>query len=194
MSFSIIPILLLIVPIFEIAVFILIGSEIGVLSTLAMILVTAIIGTILLRQQGLGILQRLQSESRSGHIPGRELVHGAMIMVAGILLLTPGFVTDSIGFLLFVPAFRDLAWNFLKTRINIVNFSERGPQSGGFSRGYNTQNNKGNDGDAPFVDLNDDEYETTPNPASPWHDKPSHNGDKEASQKAVSAPDQKNKP
>ena len=175
MAFSLIPFLLLAIPILEITVFILVGGQIGVFPTLGMILVTAILGTFFLRQQGLSILQKLQAESRSGNIPGRELVHGAMIMIAGVLLLTPGFVTDSIGFLLFFPPFRDLAWNFLKTRINVINVGGAGfgPSSGsngaGSNRGPNYQGE-------PFVDLNENEYSrdpepnpsSEPNPDSPW--------------------------
>ena len=170
MAFSLIPFLLLVIPILEITVFILVGGQIGVFPTLGMILVTAILGTFFLRQQGLSILQKLQAESRSGNIPGRELVHGAMIMIAGVLLLTPGFVTDSIGFLLFFPPFRDLAWNFLKTRINVINVGGAGFAQGASStRGPNYQGE-------PFVDLNEDEYSrdpepnpsSEPNPDSPW--------------------------
>lgn len=165
MPFSIIPLLLLIIPILEIAVFILVGSQIGVLATLAMIFVTAILGTFFLRQQGLSILQKLQAESQAGNIPGRELVHGAMIMIAGVLLLTPGFVTDSIGFLLFFPPFRDLAWNFLKTRINVMNFG--GAHTFHTGTGH-SQSGRPNYSDEPFVDLNEDEYSTDPDPNSPW--------------------------
>ena len=182
MRFSLIPLLLLAIPILEIGVFILVGGQIGVFATLGMIFVTALLGTFFLRQQGLTILNRLQAESKAGNIPGRDLVHGAMIMIAGVLLLAPGFVTDSIGFLLFFPPFRDLAWNFLKTRINVVNFG--GAQSSPFS-----QNKGPNYNDEPFVDLTEDEYsrdetDTTgpdadpgtgtnaknskPNPNSPW--------------------------
>ena len=180
MRFSLIPILLLAIPILEIGVFILVGGQIGVFPTLGMIFVTAILGTFFLRQQGLTIVNRLQAESKAGNIPGRDLVHGAMIMIAGVLLLTPGFVTDSIGFLLFFPPFRDLAWNFLKTKINVVNFGSA--QSGQAGAGGPFSQNKGpNYKGEPFVDLNEDEYSrddtgttdtdaknSKPNPNSPW--------------------------
>lgn len=171
MRFSIIPILLLVIPISEIAVFILVGGQIGVFATLAMIFVTAILGTFFLRQQGLGILRRLQSEQKAGRIPGRELVHGAMIMIAGVLLLTPGFVTDSIGFLLFFPPFRDLAWNFIKSRINVVNMGAAGMGAGANEgAGFGSANRGASYGNEPFVDLNEDEYSSEPNPDSPWGD------------------------
>jgi UPF0716 protein FxsA len=62
---------------------------------------------------------------RANRVPGRELVHGVMILVAGVLLLTPGFVTDSLGFLLFVPAFRDMVWRLVKDRIVVQTMSAR---------------------------------------------------------------------
>lgn len=164
MPLTIILSLLLIVPILEIAVFIVIGSQIGVFSTLAMILVTAILGTILLRQQGLGILERLQAENRAGNDPGRDLVHGAMIMVAGVLLLTPGFVTDTIGFLLFVPRLRDTLWHFLKSRIQIVSTHQSGANDA--QSGQRSEYRKANNG--PVVDLNEDEFSAEPNPDTPW--------------------------
>ena len=120
MAFSIVPFLLLAVPVAEIAVFILVGGQIGVLPTLGLILLTAIVGSILLRVQGFGILRRITAETRAGHVPGRELIHGAMILVAGVLLLTPGFVTDTMGFLLFIPPVRDFGWRLIRDRITIV--------------------------------------------------------------------------
>lgn len=192
MRFSIIPILLLGIPISEIAVFILVGGQIGVFATLAMIFVTAILGTFFLRQQGLGILRRLQSEQKAGNLPGRELVHGAMIMIAGVLLLTPGFVTDSIGFLLFFPPFRDLAWNFIKSRINMG----AGPQAGmgagmGGGAGFHSAGRDPNYGDEPFVDLNEDEYTSAPNPDSPWGEGGKNGGKETSNQSQI---DDQNKP
>lgn len=119
MPFSILPFALLAIPALEIAVFILVGGKIGVLWTIALILVTAVIGSILLRIQGFQVVGDLQRASREGRVPGRELGHGAMILAAGILLLTPGFVTDTAGFLLFIPAFRDVVWRFLASRVTV---------------------------------------------------------------------------
>src|SRR5690606_20580036 len=102
MRFSLIPFLLLVVPLAEIAAFVVIGGQIGVWATLGMVLLTAILGSFLLRWQGVELFNRINAELRANRVPGRELVHGVMILVAGVLLLTPGFVTDSFGFLLFV--------------------------------------------------------------------------------------------
>ena len=113
MPVRIIPILFLVVPIVEIAAFILVGQQIGLGLTLALVLVTAVIGIILLRQQGFHILERLREDVNAGRTPAATMAHGALVLVAGILLLTPGFVTDAIGFLLFVPAVRNWVWRVI---------------------------------------------------------------------------------
>jgi UPF0716 protein FxsA len=116
MPVRIMPILLLVVPIVEIAVFILVGGQIGLGWTLLLILVTAIAGTMLLRQQGFGVLNQIRDDVNAGRVPAAALAHGVLILVAGILLLTPGFVTDALGLLLFVPGFRDWVWRVVAPR------------------------------------------------------------------------------
>lgn len=161
MPFSIIPFLLLIVPLAEIGAFILIGREIGVLWTLAMVFVTAVVGSVLLRVQGFGLLARIQAETEAGRVPGRELVHGVMILIAGVLLLTPGFITDSIGFLLFVPFVRDAGWSLLKNKISVVS-------AGRFGRGAEFRPR--NDPQAsPTIDLDEDDFRRDPDSNSPWN-------------------------
>jgi len=166
MPFALIPFLLLVIPIVEIAAFILIGGQIGIGWTLLMILVTAIIGTIMLRIQGLQLITHIRSEIDAGKVPARALGDGAMLLVAGILLLTPGFVTDGIGFLLFVPPVRSLIWSFLASRITV--------QAGGTQFGFGedtTFRQPQHDPDAgPVVDLDPEDYEAgPPNPDSPWN-------------------------
>ena len=160
MPFSLVPLLLLIVPLAEIGAFIIIGREIGVFWTLAMVFVTAVVGSILLRIQGFGLLNRIRQETEAGRVPGRELVHGVMILIAGVLLLTPGFITDAIGFLLFVPAIRDAGWALIKNRVTIVTnarFSD-----GGFSRNAKSDA-------SPTIDLDDTDFSRDPDPDSPWN-------------------------
>lgn len=94
------------VPIVEIAVFIEVGGRIGLWSTIGIVVLTAILGTALLRQQGLSVLFRIQENIEAQRVPIQELFDGLCLVVAGALLLTPGFVTDAIGFMLFVPPFR----------------------------------------------------------------------------------------
>ncbi|MCJ8323873.1 MAG: FxsA family protein [Rhizobiales bacterium] len=94
------------VPVIEIGLFIQVGGAIGLLATLAVVVVTAVIGTYLLRLQGLNIVMKVQSQLQSGQMPVQDLIHGAFIVVAGLLLLTPGLFTDFIGFSLFIPQVR----------------------------------------------------------------------------------------
>ncbi|MBB4005108.1 MAG: FxsA family protein [Aurantimonas endophytica] len=157
MPIALIPVLLLVIPILEIAVFILVGNLIGLWPTLGLVVVTAIFGTLLLRRQGLDTLARIQAETRAGRVPARELVNGVMIAIAGVLLLTPGLVTDTLGFLLFVPAIRDAVWNFLKARVVVV-------AAGGFGRGSGPAPR----GDPDVVDLSGAEFERRPDPTTPW--------------------------
>ena len=94
------------VPIIEIAVFIQLGSEIGLWNTVILILLTAIIGTCILKSQGMATLQRAQRNIQKHVFPVAEVFDGLCLALAGVLLLTPGFVTDAAGFLLFLPQFR----------------------------------------------------------------------------------------
>lgn len=122
---------LLVLPILEIATFVVIGSEIGVIATIALVIATTIAGAALLRIQGLGTLARIRAQLDSGQVPDRELVHGVMILLAGLLLITPGFITDVLGMLLFVPAIRELAWRFQRERITVI---VRGQTFSGYHR------------------------------------------------------------
>jgi len=108
------------VPIIEIAVFIEIGGEIGLWNTIAVVILTAMVGTWLLRNQGIRTLDRARQSLEQQVFPVAELFDGMCLLVAGALLLTPGFVTDAVGFLLFVPPVRGLlrawAWSVLQKR------------------------------------------------------------------------------
>ena len=101
----------------EIALFVIVGGEIGVLPTIGLTIATALLGGILLRIQGFGVLARIRDKMQAGGAPGEDLVHGLMIMTAGMLLLMPGFLTDTLGLLLFLPPVRSLAWRFMRGRI-----------------------------------------------------------------------------
>lgn len=149
---SLLPFILLVVPLSEIATFVVVGSKIGVLATIALVLATAITGATLLRIQGLGTLGRIRMQMDRGEVPGRDLVHGVMIMIAGLLLLTPGFITDTLGFLLFVPAIRDRAWHFLRERVLV---SVQTQTFHGARRG----------GDRRTIDLDDDEFSRDDRPS-----------------------------
>ena len=103
------PILLLIfiiVPLAEIAVFIKVGEAIGLGPTIAIVIITAIVGTALLRSQGFAALARAQNTLAEGRIPVNSVIDAVSLLTAGAFLLTPGMITDTLGFLLFSPAFR----------------------------------------------------------------------------------------
>ncbi|MFP6734331.1 MAG: FxsA family protein, partial [Rhodospirillales bacterium] len=104
----IIFILLLAVPIVEIGVFIEVGGLIGLWPTITVIFVTAAIGAALLRAQGLAVMYRAQEAMARGEMPLTQVFDGLCLLFAGAMLLTPGFVTDGVGFLLFIPPLRIL--------------------------------------------------------------------------------------
>ena len=93
----------IVVPLAEIAVLIQVGGWIGLMPTLALIILTAVIGTIMLRRQGFAVLTRAQRQLEQGILPVAEVFEGLCLLVAGALLLTPGFITDACGALLLPP-------------------------------------------------------------------------------------------
>ncbi|WP_025897380.1 FxsA family protein [Sneathiella glossodoripedis] len=100
--------ILIAIPVVEIFVFIEIGGEIGALNTIALTFLTAAAGMLLLRIQGISILTQAQERLQAGLSPVREVLSGILLALAGLFLLVPGFVTDAIGFLLFLPPLRNL--------------------------------------------------------------------------------------
>ncbi|GFE49363.1 membrane protein FxsA [Roseobacter cerasinus] len=113
------------VPLIEITLFIQIGGAIGLGWTLVTVVLTAIAGTWLVRNQGLLAMSQLKSSFSDLRDPTEPLVHGAMILFSGALLLTPGFFTDAVGFLLLVPAVRVAVFKALRSRINVQSFEAR---------------------------------------------------------------------
>ena len=111
---------IILLPLIEISVFIWVGGVIGVLPTVLLTVMTAVAGTMMLRQQGLSLVMRMQGELEAGRTPGNDLMHGAMIVVASLCLLIPGFVTDAIGLLLFIPPLRELLARFIVSRSNVT--------------------------------------------------------------------------
>ncbi len=105
------------VPIVEIAVFIEVGGALGLWPTLGLVVLTAVLGTWQLRAQGLATLMRAREQVERGALPTRELFDGACLLVAGALLLTPGFITDAVGFLLFFPPVRDILLGLLARHV-----------------------------------------------------------------------------
>ncbi|MCA0042152.1 FxsA family protein [Celeribacter litoreus] len=111
------------VPIIEIALFIQVGGLIGLWPTLAIVVLTAFLGTYLVKQQGAIAMSQLRQSFSELNDPSEPLAHGAMILFSGALLLTPGFFTDAFGFLLLVPAFRAVVMKELRKRVKVQSFS-----------------------------------------------------------------------
>ena len=118
------------VPLIEIALFIQIGGIIGLWPTLLIVILTAVLGTYLVRTQGLMAIGNLQSSFSKLQDPTEPLAHGAMILFAGALLLTPGFFTDALGFALCVPFIRSRVFHALRQKVKVQSFSmgSNGPQ------------------------------------------------------------------
>ena len=112
----------LVVPLIEIALFIQIGGAIGLWPTLGIVVGTAFLGTWLVRNQGRMAMGQLRSSFERLDNPAEPLAHGAMILVAGALLLTPGFFTDLVGFALLMPPIRVAAFRYLKSRVQVQSF------------------------------------------------------------------------
>jgi UPF0716 protein FxsA len=127
--------ILVIVPIVEITVFVNVASAIGGWNALGLLIVVSIVGAWLVRHEGFVVLGRIRRQLDSGRVPGAELVDGLVLLVAGVLMLTPGFVTDAVGLVLVFPPTRILVRRGLlrrfRTRVEVFGF---GPPPGGRAR------------------------------------------------------------
>jgi UPF0716 protein FxsA len=137
----------LIVPMIEIALFIWLGQTIGLWPTLLGVVITALIGSAVIRRQGISLLAEIQRLMAAGQLPARQILDGVMLAVSGALLLTPGYFTDATGFLLLVPAVRSAIYEFMKSRVRIVE-----PGGAGFSGARPPPRRDG------VIDLDDDEW------------------------------------
>jgi UPF0716 protein FxsA len=156
MRLPFLPFFLLVLPFVEIAGFVIVGEAVGVLATLALVIAAAMLGAILLRTQGFGVMTRIRGEVEAGRDPSGEVAKGVMVLVAGILLIIPGFFTDIIGLLLFLPVVREFAWRLLKRRVVVTSTRFGGFRAGAASARGGT------------IDLDADEYSHEPRSDSPW--------------------------
>ncbi|KQV72959.1 FxsA family protein [Rhizobium sp. Root1220] len=163
MPLKILPAFLLLLPLGEIAGFVLVGRALGLWPTLALVMLSFIFGMALLKRQGIGILRRMSAEGRTGAMPGRELLRPAMLVIASLLLIVPGFITDILAILIFIPAVRDLAWKYISRRFVVVG------QPKGFS-GSSQRSDRGSP-DIKVVDLDEEDYRRTSDGKSPWSGK-----------------------
>ncbi|MEH6646162.1 FxsA family protein [Sulfitobacter sp.] len=150
------------IPVIEIALFIQVGGFIGLWPTLLIVILTAIAGTYLVRSQGRLALAQLQSSFNDLRDPTEPLVHGAMILFSGALLLTPGFFTDAVGFALLIPAVRQAAFKAIRARVKVQTF---GTPGAGRPPQHPERTGGGDVIDGEFIELPDDE---APKSSSGW--------------------------
>ncbi|EJL6262814.1 membrane protein FxsA [Vibrio cholerae] len=124
--FPILLFLFIAVPVIEIALFIQVGGVLGVWPTIALVLLTAIVGASLVRSQGLQTLLAVQQRLAQGQLPAQQILEGVMLAVAGVLLLTPGFFTDILGMLVLLPAPRAYLAKQLMSRVVVGNIHASG--------------------------------------------------------------------
>lgn len=108
--------LFILVPLVEMTILIEIGQRIGTLYTLCLVVITGIVGGILAKVEGLMVWQRLQDDLAKGQVPQESLISGVLVLIGGVLLVTPGILTDILGFLLLVPFTRKLFFKPLKKK------------------------------------------------------------------------------
>ncbi|OIP70817.1 MAG: membrane protein FxsA [Candidatus Infernicultor aquiphilus] len=101
------------IPVVELYILIEVGKKIGSLTTIGIIILTGILGTYLIKSQGFMILRKIQNDLNEGIMPGDSLIQGAIILLGGVLLLTPGFITDITGFIFLIPAGRKIVKKYL---------------------------------------------------------------------------------
>ena len=124
------PLLFIIIPLIELYFILVVGGAIGALWTVILVVLTAVIGVNLLRIQGMSTLAKAQRNMAQGQIPAMEMMEGIALAVAGVLLITPGFITDSIGFLCLIPASRRAIIRYLMAKATLRTGFNAG--SGGF--------------------------------------------------------------
>lgn len=118
-----------IIAIAEMATFFWVESRIGLGWALGLALATAILGSVLVKRAGVSVFKAIRQKAEQARLPGRELTHAAAILVSGAFLISPGFITDTLGFLLLVPQVRDLIHRVvvkrLGDRFQVVSFTDQ---------------------------------------------------------------------
>ena len=118
MMFGKLFLLFAVVPVAEIYVLVSVGSAIGVLPTVALVLLTALAGAHLARMQGLSVMLRIRENLAQGFMPAEELLDGLLIFLAGMVLLAPGFLTDIAGLLILLPTTRNMFKRWLRSKFD----------------------------------------------------------------------------
>ncbi|MBY7945583.1 membrane protein FxsA [Vibrio fluvialis] len=158
--FPILLILFIAVPVIEIGLFIQVGGVLGLWPTIALVLITAFVGASLVRSQGLHTLMTVQQRMQNGEIPAQQIVEGVMLAVSGVLLLTPGFMTDALGMLILLPAPRAMLAKYLMSKVVVTNMSS-GFQSSQFERDFHSHSSQqhGQTFDGEFERKQDDDQD-----------------------------------
>jgi len=159
--FQLLFLIFVIVPIIEIAVLMQVGALIGGWPTVGIVIITAWLGAANVRQQGLSTIQNLQLKMAQGEMPSEEIVAGLLLMVAGVFLVTPGFVTDALGLSLLIPIVRKSLIN--KVQKHLVSGAVNGAHFNVHTGGHQGQNSPFSDHDLAHKERQgqtlDGEYE-----------------------------------
>ena len=115
--FFLLLLLFLAIPLAEILVIVEVAQKTGILETIALLLIVSILGAWLVKSEGMGVIRKIQFQLVQGQIPSKELLDGGLILIAGVLMLTPGFITDAFGLLLLFPLTRPVIRRLFFKRI-----------------------------------------------------------------------------
>lgn len=133
------------VSLLEIFVLVKVGGFLGAWPTVALVIITALIGSSLVRSQGLQLVKQLQERMAHGEMPGLQLIEGVMLLITGVLLVTPGFVTDFAGLLLLQPKIRGSIAKVLLEKVKLKTFNARSGASSQSATGAPFMNSKSDD-------------------------------------------------
>lgn len=146
--------LFIIMPIAEIAVLIKVGGAIGAWTTIGIVILTAILGTFMLRQQGMATLNKAQQRMQQGEMPAHQMLEGLLLLIGGVLLLTPGFITDFFGFCTLVPFSRHfLAKKLAERSVGNMNIFVGGSPFNSGAGVNSTRNSAGDGGQGPQAQV-----------------------------------------
>jgi UPF0716 protein FxsA len=162
-------------PLAELAVLLRIGTNIGVLPTIGLCLATAFVGAILVRLEGVQTLLRIQDQVRAGVLPAAEVLEGLALFVAGVMLLTPGFITDGIGFLALTPPLRRPLAAWLAARAIVIAPSEHDRPDG--------PDGASGEGDVYEAEAWEYEVRSEDDPARPRIERPAEGADTDRGQR-----------
>ena len=153
------------IPVMELAILIEVGGQIGVLLTILLVVLTAILGSFLIRKQGVDLLFRIRQRLSQDEAPVKEILTGFSLLIAGLCLLTPGFLTDSLGFLLLIPPLRDM----LIDRIFVAKSTW---QHFSASHSHNRNHHSRHHENIDIIDVNAEEIDNDQSPPSDDSDSP----------------------